>query len=387
MDQELLQRGVVEIIGKEDLIGDLSAGKKLRIKYGIDPTTEALHLGYAVALRKLLAFQKQGHTIIFLIGDFTGRIGDPTGELKARKLRRKEEVSQLAKGYLAKAGKILDLGKTEVRYNSKWYDKMNLDQYLRLKAHFTVSQLLEREMFQKRMKENQEIGSQEIDYPILQAYDSVVLKSDLALCGHDQLFNEMQARKIQPHFGQRPQAILTVPLLPGLDGKRKMSQSLGNYIAIDEPPEEMFGKIMSIPDQLLPCWFELCTDVDMDGVQKDFKAGKDLRGLKARLALEIVTIYHGRERALEAEEEFNRVFREKELPQKLKSLKLKDKSYRLDQLLVKTLLAPSLSEARRLIGQGGVKIDGEKVQVVGEIGLHEGMVIQVGKRRFMKIKI
>ncbi len=387
MKKDLLERGVVDIIGTKELEKALSSGQKLRIKHGVDPTTTSLHLGHAVCYRKLAAFQKRGHQIVFLIGDFTARLGDPAGELKARRLRTKKEVQDMAKNYLDHVGKILDLKKTEVAYNSHWYDKMGLDEFLRLKANFTISQLLERDMFQKRIKDNMEIGSHEIDYPILQAYDSVMLKSDMTICGHDQLFNEMQARKLQPLFDQKPQIIMAMGILTGLDGKRKMSQSLGNDIKIDDQPNDMFGKVMSIPDELILCWFELCTDANLEQIKKDLEAGENPRNLKERLAMEIVTIYHSREAAQKAAENFNQIFREKGLPEEMEIKTFAASNYKLDQLLVETKLASSFSEARRLIKQGGVKIDGEKIEEVGEIGLHDGMILQVGKRKFVKIEL
>ena len=248
--EEVLTRGVEKVIKKEDLLKRLKSGKKLRVKHGIDPTTKDLHLGHSVVYLKLKELQDLGHKIVFLIGDFTGRFGDPSEKLKTRTLRSKKEVRDLAKNYLRQVGKILDFKKIEIRYNGEWYDKMKADELLILMSNFTHARMIERDMFQKRIEKGLDIGFHEPVYPLLQAYDSVMLKSDLTVCGIDQLFNELKARELQEKFGQKGQDIIATKILIGLDGKKKMSQSLGNYVGVEEKPTEQFGKIMSIPDFL-----------------------------------------------------------------------------------------------------------------------------------------
>ncbi|MBA7496107.1 Tyrosine--tRNA ligase [subsurface metagenome] len=377
---ELLSRGVEEVIVKKDLEKKLRSGKRLRVKHGIDPTTKDLHIGYAVVYEKLRLLQEMGHQVVFLIGDFTARFGDPTGQLEFRDLRTKKETKEMAKNYLKQVGRILDLKKTEIRYNGEWYDKMSAEEILRLMSHFTVMRMLERDMFQERIKKSKEIGLHEPVYPVLQAYDSVMLKSDLTVIGTDQLFNELQARKIQEDFKQTPQDLIAMKMLIGTDGKQKMSQSLENYIGITESPEQQYGKVMSIPDDLILHYFELATRVSLK------KTEKKPRDAKAQLAREIVTIYHGKIAAQKAEREFNRVFREKQTPSKLKSYKLKAKKLSILDLLTKTKLAPSKAEAKRLVEQGGVKIDGKVVKDwKKEISIKPGIVLQVGKRKFIKL--
>lgn len=401
--KEILTRGVEEIIVKESLEKKLKSGKVLRIKHGVDPTTSDLHIGQAVVYWRLRVFQEMGHKIVFLIGDFTGRFGDPSEELKTRKLRPKEKVRKLARNYLKQIAKIFDIKKTEVRYNSQWYDKMSAAELLKLMSHFSHQRMLERDMFQKRIKKEKFIGLHEPAYPVLQAYDSVVLKSDLTVIGTDQLFNELQARKLQEDFGQQPQDIIAMKLLLGTDGKRKMSQSLGNFISIDEPPQEQYGKTMSIPDHLIIPWFELTTRLplaEVNLIKKELKAGKiNPRDVKARLAQEIVTLYHGPKLAQEAEKEFERIFKAGEKPSKIKSFrfhresstksgqKLEARSLNILDLLVKLKMAPSKAEARRLIQQKGVKIDDKIVENWKKVIKIKGeTIVQVGKRRFVKIR-
>jgi len=387
---EILERGTKEIIEKESLIKKLKSKKKLRIKHGIDPTTKDLHLGHAVIYFKLREFQEMGHQIIFLIGDFTARFGDPTQKLAPRQLKSKEEVRKMAKDYLRQVGKILDLDKLEIRYNGEWYDKMSAEKLLNLMANFTTARMLEREMFKKRMKENLEIKLHEIVYPVLQAYDSVVLKSDLTVCGSDQIFNEIRARELQEKFGQTPQDILAMKILRGTDGKEKMSQSLGNYIKIEENPIQQYGKIMSIPDHLILEYFELLTKIPLKEIEKMEREMKEKkvnpRDLKAKLAKEIVKIFHGKEKAKMAEKEFERVFRERKYPSQIPQVKIKEKRINILDLLVKTNLASSKSEAKRLVLQRGVKIDGIcQTDWRKTLSLKSGQIIQVGKKKFRKI--
>lgn len=388
----LLTRGLEEIIGREELLKKLQSGKKLRIKHGIDPTTSDLHIGYSVVYHKLREFQELGHKIVFLIGDFTGAFGDPTDKLKTRKLREEKEVKKLATNYLDQVSKILDLKKTEVRYNGEWYEKMSAKELLNLMVHFTVDRMLERDMFDKRRQNKEEIACHEIVYPILQGYDSVMLKSDVTVCGTDQKFNELQGRKLQKEEGQEPQIIMTVPILVGTDGVQKMSQSLGNYIGINEPANIQYGKIMSIPDKLIPQYFELAARVagkELEQIKKNAEKPSKCRDLKAELAREIVSFYHGVEAAQVAEEDFNRIFRDKKDPINMPEVKISgSKCEDLPQMLVELKLTSSKSEARRLIEQGGVRID--KTQITdpkAHICFHNGMVLQVGKFRFVKIII
>jgi len=382
--EDILFRGVERIVKKDDLEKKLKSGKQLRIKHGIDPTTNDLHLGYSVVYLKLKELQDMGHKVVFLIGDFTGRFGDPTQKLEARKLRSKKEVKSLAQDYLKQVGKILDLKKTEIRYNSEWYDKFSGEDMLRLMSNFTIMRMLERDMFQERIKKKLEIGLHEPVYPALQGYDSVMLKSDLTVCGIDQIFNEIQGRKIQEKSGQKPQDIIAVKMLVGLDGKEKMSQSLGNYIGIGESPEEQYGKVMSIPDKLILDYFELITRVPLAEIKKMKKI--DPRTLKARLAREVVSIYHTKKDVLGAEKEFERVFKEKKAPSKIPEVKIKKKEISILDLLVKIKIASSKSEAKRLIIQKGIKID-SKVQTdwQKDIKIKKGIIIQAGKRRFVKL--
>lgn len=389
---ELLNRGVDEIIIREDLEKKLKSGKKLRIKHGIDPTTPDLHLGYAVVYHKLREFQELGHKVVFLIGDFTGRFGDPTDKIKPRELRDKKEVKSLAKNYLEQVGKIIDLKKTEIRYNSEWYNKMSAEDILNLMSKFTVDRVLERDMFAHRRKNKEEIRYHEPVYPILQAHDSVMIKSDLTVCGTDQKFNELQGRKLQEEFGQIPQDIITVPILIGLDGKQKMSQSLGNYIGINEAPDAQYGKIMSISDDLIAHYFELAARTagkELQKIKDKLQNPKNRRDLKAELAREIVTLYHGTGPALIAEEDFTRVFRDKRPPIDLPEVTIKNHHCEdLPQFLLDFKLVSSKSEARRLINEGAVRIDGTKIEDQrADFSFHNGMIIQVGKLKFIKVRV
>ncbi len=387
---EILNRGVEEVISRPVLEKKLKSGKKLRIKHGVDPTTSDLHLGYAVIYNKLRALQELGHTILFLVGDFTARFGDPTDRAKSRSLRDKKEIEDKAQSYIKQIGIILDLKKTEIRRNSEWYDKMSAENLLKLQSKFTVSRLLERDMFAKRQRAGKEIGYHEPVYPILQAYDSVMLKSDLTVIGTDQKFNELQARILQKEYGQPPQEIITMKLLIGTDGRKKMSQSLGNYIGLTESPSNMYGKVMSIPDNLIMHYYELATKVpakEFSGIKAELAKGKNPRDIKAKLAGEIVGLYYSRSAADQAGREFNRVFKEKKLPSQIPSLSLKNKKMTLIEILILSKLATSKSDARRLIEQNAVKIDNKTTTDWQKIlELKTGSVIQVGKRKFIKIK-
>lgn len=386
--ENLLTKGVEEIVVKKDLEKKLKSGMKLRIKHGVDPTSPDLHIGYAVVYHKLREFQELGHKIVFLIGDFTARFGDPTDKDKSRTLRDAKTVRDMASKYIEQVGKILDLEKTEIRYNSEWYDKMSAEELIKLVSNFTVARLLERDMFSKRIKEGKEIQAHEIMYPILQGYDSVMLKSDLTIIGTDQKFNELQGRKLQEEAGQRPQDIMSVPMLVGTDGKIKMSQSLGNYISLNDTPNEMFGKVMSIPDDVVLHYAELASRMDKKDIDKIKNMMKDNpRDAKVEVAKALVELYY-KGKGSEAEAEFNRIFKDKQDPFDMPEVELKiRKDIKLVDILHELKLVGSKSEARRLIEQGGVKIDKAKISSIEEkIKFHDGMVIQVGKHKFVKIK-
>lgn len=384
---ELLTRGVEEVIEKEHLEKALNSGKKLRVKFGIDPTSAHIHLGRAIPLRKLRAFQDLGHKIILIVGDFTAQIGDPSDKLAKRPMLAKEEIKNNLKTYKRELGKIIDLKKAEIRFNSKWLGKLGFQEISELAENFSVGQMLERRNFHERFNNHEEISLREFMYPLMQGYDSVAVKADLEIGGADQLFNLMAGRVIQPRYGQKPQDIMTFEMLEGTDG-RKMSSSWGNFIAIDDSPEDMFGKVMSLRDELIARYFLLCTDVSEEEIREITGENTNPRDSKARLAKEIVALYHGEEKALRAAEEFDAVFKDKELPSDIEEISVDFNSADAVSLLVLSEIISSKSEARRLIEQGGFKVDGEKITdskkeiVVSE----EGIVVQVGKRKFAKIK-
>lgn len=388
--KELLESNVLEIIGKKDLEKKIQSNKKLVIKFGVDLTRPDIHLGHAVGLRKLKQFQNLGHKVVFLIGDATTRIGDPSGSDKTRPLLTEEEIKHNAKTYVEQVGKILDVKKIEIRRNSEWFDKMSMLDFQKLMTLVTHSQLISREAFQERIKAGHEIAAHELTYPIMQGYDSVILKSDVAVHA-DQLFNEHFGRMLQEKMGQEPQAIMTVPMLVGIDGKRKMSKSLDNYIGIIEPVKEMYGKIMSIPDDVILDYFKLATDYNEKEIKKiesDLKKGTNPRDIKMRLAREIVTMYHSEKEAEKAEEAFVNQFSKRELPEKIKEFKFSGGDWKLADIISDMGLTDSKTEARRLIEQNAVKVDGAVIsERDAEIGVRTGMIIQVGKRRFGKIKV
>jgi tyrosyl-tRNA synthetase len=388
--QELLTRGVDEIVVVKDLEKKLDSGKKLRVKHGVDPTTADLHLGYAVVYEKLRQFQELGHVVVFLIGDFTARFGDPTDQKESRTLRTKEETMKTGKNYIKQLGKILDIDKVEVRYNGEWGDKMSAEDLIHLVSKFTVARMLERDMFKKRIKEGKEIGYHEPIYPILQGYDSVMLESDVTVIGTDQKFNELQARPLQEGVGQAPQDLMMMPLLVGTDGKRKMSQSLGNYIGLTEPVNEQYGKIMSIPDELIMSYFVSVTRLSMKeigDIEKELKGGMNPKEAKQRLAREIVKIYYSEKDALNAEKEFENIFKNKQKPSDIPKIEIKEGNYLIPDLLVDLKMASSKSEARRLVEQGGVRIDSEvRNDWKEKVKVKKGALVQVGKKKFIEIK-
>lgn len=374
--KELLEKGVVEVIEREHLEKRLRAGEKLKIKHGADPTAPDLHLGHSVVLRKLREFQNLGHKIIFIIGDFTAKIGDPSGKLSERKSMTEEEIEKNVKTYETQLGKILDLKKTKIVYNSKHLSKMSFAEIYRISHFFSVNQLSERDMFQERRKMGRPIWMHEFFYPIFQAYDSVALKADVEIGGNDQLFNMMMGRQLQPHFKQTPQDVITMKILTGLDGSRKMSKSLGNYIGITEAPEAQYGKVMSIPDKLLPEYFELLTDLVFDEKENP-------RDAKMRLAFEIVKTYHSEKEAKKAQENFVALFQKKEAPKDIPEIKIK-KEEELGDILVANKIIPSKSEFRRLIQEKAIDADGKAVADV-HYKIKNTSVIKIGKRKFMRI--
>lgn len=392
MKDQLLERGIEEVIDRDSLEKKLKSGKKLRIKYGVDPTKPDIHLGHAVAMWKLRRLQEQGHRVIFLIGDYTTKIGDPSGRNSARPMLSDEEIKKNAKTYFKQLRKILDPRKTEIRYNSEWYSKLKFNELIEIAGKFTVANIIERDDFSKRLKSGTDVGLHELLYPLMQAYDSVMLKADVAFCGMDQKFNELAARELQKKMGLPPQDIVMVELLVGTDGKIKMSKSANNYIGISEPPFEIYGKVMSISDDLIIPYFTLVTDLSEGGleiVKKEMKEGVNPREIKARLAYLLVETYYDSEAAEKVAEEFNKTFRDKQTPQDIPEVKVSDKEGGvLVDFLVRHNLVKSKSEGRRLIEQGGVRVEQKVVEDANKrITPQEGMIIQIGKRKFFRLKM
>ncbi len=392
---EILKRGVEEIISEEELEKkikkSLETGEPLKVKLGIDPTGSDLHIGHAVPLRKLKQFQDLGHKVIFLIGTFTARIGDPTGKSETRKMLSAEEIQENIKTYLDQLKLILDMEKTEIVYNGDWLEKLSLEDVLKLLSQFTVAQMVSREDFAKRLKENKPVSLVEFMYPILQGYDSVAIKADVELGATEQKFNILRGRDLQKNAGQEQQICMMMPILVGLDGVEKMSKSLNNYIGITEIPNDMFGKAMSISDELMWTYYEMATDVPMDEVT-DMKKGVENGTFhpmeaKKRLGYEIVKSYHGDEEGKKAREWFENVFSKKDLSVDLPEVKIDVDEADAIELLVKQLgFFKSNSEARRLIQQGGFKINDEAVtDVAAVISIEDGMIVRAGKKKIVKI--
>jgi len=388
----IIKRGTVEVISEEGLIGKLErsikAGNPLRIKAGFDPTAPDLHLGHTVLIQKLKQFQQLGHQVVFLIGDFTGMIGDPSGRDSARRPLTREEVGRNAETYKAQIFKILDEKKTEIVFNSEWMDRLSAGDMISLAARYTVARMLERNDFQKRHQAGRPIAIHEFLYPLIQGYDSVVLRADVEIGGTDQRFNLLVGREFQREFGQEPQVIITIPLLEGLDGVQKMSKSLGNYVGITEPPEEIFGKIMSISDTLMVRYYELLSEVGPERLEAIKSGGVHPRLAKEELAYELVARYHGEGAARKARAGFNKVFRERGLPETIEEVTLPKEGAAMWLPRVMTLasLARSHSEAKRLIEHGGVTINGRKVTDPNlELSVEKDYLLRVGPRRFKKI--
>ena len=392
----ILKRGCEEVINeiefKQKLEKSIKNNKPLKIKLGIDPTGSDLHIGHAVPLRKLKQFQDLGHTVQFLIGTFTARIGDPTGKSETRKMLSNDAVQENIKTYIDQLGIILDLEKTEIKYNGDWLEKLSLEEVLNLLSQFTVSQMVSREDFSKRLAENKPVSLIEFMYPIMQGYDSVALECDVELGATEQKFNILRGRDLQKAYGQEQQICLLMPILEGLDGVEKMSKSLNNYIGITEAPNDMFGKVMSISDELMFRHYEIITEIPLEEIEKmkmDITNGA-LHPMEAKknLGKELVTIYHGAEEGIKAKEWFENVFSKKNLDVDLPEVEIAGKEEGIIELLVNTLkFANTTSEARRLIEQGGFKINDEAIKdVKSSIKLESGMIIRAGKKKIVKVK-
>lgn len=396
---EIIRRGTAEIVPEKELVEKLEKsvveGIPLKVKLGLDPSAPDLHVGHTVVLHKLRQFQELGHQIQLLIGDFTGRIGDPTGKSETRKQLTEEDVKRNAKTYVEQFAKVMDVDKIEIFYNSSWLGKMDFADVVRLASNVTVARMLERDDFTKRYQTGQPISVHEFFYPLMQGYDSVALNSDIELGGTDQKFNLLMGRQLQKEYGQEQQIAIMMPILEGLDGVQKMSKSLGNYIGINEPANEIYGKTMSVPDDLMVKYYELVTDLnndEVDALKKGIAEGSiHPRDAKMNLAKTFVTMFHGKEQAEQAEEHFKMVFQQRTLPSDLpevliSSTSLTDGQMWIAKILVELGLTASTGEGRRMVQQGGVRINEEKVEDVNaQITVQDGMVVQVGKRKFAKV--
>lgn len=391
----ILKRGVAETIIEEELIALLNSGKTLRLKEGFDPSRPDIHLGHVVGLRKLRQLQDIGHKVILIVGDWTALIGDPSGASVTRPMLTPEEVKSNAETYMKQFFKVVDLEKTEVRWQSEWYGNFTLEDVIKLTSKFTVAQFLAREDFSKRYNSGRPIAITELLYPLLQAYDSVVIESDVEFGGSDQKFNCLVGRELQQMMGQTPQQVFLTPLLVGLDGKQKMSKSLNNYIAIEDPPDTMYGKIMSLPDEMIIVYFELLTDIPDDQLE-EFR-GKLINNsvnpmdLKKLLALNIVEQFHDSAAAYDAALNFSRVVQNKEIPEEIVEFSLDSSAFEdaapvdlIIDVIYRAKLVNSLGDARRLLNQGAIKIDGEKI-TGKQVSINRGSIIKVGKRRFLKL--
>jgi len=389
----LIKRGAVEVLLEKELEERLTKGERLRVKLGMDPTAPDLHLGHTVVINKLRQFQDLGHEVLFLIGDFTGRIGDPTGKDETRKPLTAEQVLDNAKTYQRQVFKILDPEKTQIMFNSMWMKDKSAADLIELAATHTVARMLERDDFHKRFTNHQPIAIHEFLYPLLQGYDSVCMRADVELGGTDQKFNLLMGRELQKHFGQRPQTIVTMPLLEGLDGVNKMSKSLGNYIGIDEAPDDMFGKVMSVSDELMWRYLELLSFRPMEEInqwREQVKQGANPRDIKVKFGLEIVTRFHSKEAAERAYENFVARFQRNEIPEDMPEINLPavDGGLKIAQLLKQAQLVSSTSDAYRMIEQGGVRINGERLENSDHVVQKgETCVFQVGKRRFARVTV
>lgn len=397
LQKETLLNGLVDIVSKdnfeEKLKKSIISNEPLKIKFGLDPTAPDVHLGHTVVINKLKQFQDFGHQVQIIIGDFTGKIGDPSDREATRKQLTDQEVIYNAKTYFDQISKIIDKKNIDVFYNSKWLKKLDLEEILNISSSITLTRLLERKDFTNRFKNNKPIALHEFFYPLMQGYDSVALECDIEIGGTDQLFNLLMGRHMQSHYNQQEQVVLTLPLLEGLDGVQKMSKSKNNYVGIDESPKEMYGKLMSYPDYLMEKYINLVTHYSLEEKNKLIKTNKENKihpkTAKMLIANHIVSLYHGEEKAEIAEQEFNNVFGKNALPEDIEELELVEGVYDTYELLTEKLfLFNSKSEARRMVANGGVKIDGVKLlKDKKSINIEDGMIVQVGKRKFVKVKI
>lgn len=396
---KIISKGAQEIISLKDVESKLikaeKEGKPLILKLGLDPSAPDIHLGHAVVLRKIKQMQDLGHKAVIIIGDFTGKIGDPTGKSKTRKQLSDDKVLNNAKTYKEQIFKILDKEKTELRFNSEWLGKLNFADVITLASKSTVARMLERNDFKKRFKTHESIGIHEFFYPLMQAFDSVAIDSDIELGGIDQKFNILMGRTLQKDYGQESQVALFMPILEGTDGVEKMSKSLGNYIGINEEPENIYGKVMSIPDNLIIRYFELATDIhpdEIDRIKVQLNNGKvNPRDIKMKLALEIVTLYYGKDIAINSQEHFKTVFQKNQIPDNIPAFSIKDNvkiNGKIDifRVMVSAGFASSNSESRRLVAGGAVRINGDKIIDIKNAVINDNDVLQVGKRNFVRIK-
>jgi len=390
---DVIKKGIEELISEEELVSklkrSLKSGKPIRVKQGFDPTAPDIHLGHTVGIRKLREFQELGHTVVLIIGDYTGMVGDPSGKSETRPRLNYEKVMENAKTYEEQFFKILDRSQTEVHYNGEWFAKMQFDEIMNLAAKFTVARILERDDFTKRYKEGSPISLHEFFYPLMQGYDSVVIHSDVEIGATEQKFNLLAARHVQREYNQEPQVVLTLPVLEGIDGTQRMSKSFGNYVGIDETPTDMFGKIMSIPDNLLEKYFTLVTNYHLDQLQNVRNRLRDSKNnpmaIKKELARTIVSMYHCEADAVQAQQAFEQVFSKKELPDGIREIDIKpDDNLLLVKLLSDSSIVASNGEGRRLIKQGAVKVNDNKISDIN-FELNSGeFIVKVGKRRFVK---
>jgi tyrosyl-tRNA synthetase len=381
-----LARGAVEVISAAELAAKIALGRPLRIKLGMDPTAPDLHLGHSVVLKKLRDFQDAGNTVIFLVGDFTAMIGDPTGRSETRKPLSRDEIQRNADTYREQAFKILDRELTEVRFNSEWMNGLDVAELIKIAATLSVARLLERDDFEKRLEAQEPLFLHELLYPVIQGYDSVALKADLEIGGTDQKFNMLVGRDLQRHFGQDPQAVMTMPLLEGLDGVRKMSKSLGNYVGLTDKPEDMYGKLMSVPDKLMVRYYELLTIATPEEIAAVKSGGMHPMEAKKRLARSLVTEYHGAPAATRAEEYFESKHQRREVPASAQVYRIAEDLW-ICELMKQLQFTPSTSEARRLVSQGAVRVDGRTITDVNfRFVPGEHKVLEVGKRRVARIE-
>ena len=392
---KVISRGTIDLLPldelKEKLVKSYKTSKPLRIKQGFDPTAPDIHLGHTVGIRKLKQFQDLGHQVVVIIGDYTGMVGDPSEKSSTRPRLTHQDVMENAKTYEKQFFKILDREKTEIQYNGDWFSRMSFAEIMNLASKFTVARMLERDDFDKRYKDQQPISIHEFFYPLMQGYDSVMIQADVEIGATEQKFNLVIGRQIQKEYGQEPQVVLTLPVLEGIDGTQRMSKSLGNYIGIDETPQEIYGKTMSIPDNLIYSYFELITDVDLNEL-KSIKAkleNPDVNPmeLKRSLARNLVRMYHNEAKAEEAENHFNLIHQQGEIPEDIPTVSLDGRTRRIIEIMVENGLVSGTGEARRLIRQGGVKLNGETLKdELQEIQGNQESVLKVGKRRFLRIK-